>query len=100
MTIIEPHRNTHFTQSMLYFGMLIFLAAVSSIYFYNLNVNLKYQISLQEKTLQQLETETAEYRNLLYQILDSRNLSNFIKKQNLISDKNPDYFELKTLANL
>lgn len=79
---------------MLYLGALIFFAAVSSIYFYNLNVTLKYQISAQEKALQELEAETAEYRNSLYQILDSRNLSNFIKKQNLISDKNPDYYAL------
>lgn len=76
------------------------VSAIFSIYFYNLNVNLRYQISLQEKSLQQLEAANADLKNQLYQAFDSKNLASIVKKQNLISDKNPDYFEHKSLANL
>ena len=75
------------------------MLAIFSIRFYNLNVSLKYQISLQEKSFQQFEVANADLRNKLYQILDSKNLSLLIQKQNLISDKNPDYLEYKQLAN-
>lgn len=76
------------------------MSAAFSIYFYNLNVNLKYQISLQEKSLQQLEADNADLKNQFYQILDSKNLAVIVKKQNLISDKNPDYFEHKIFASM
>jgi|SRR3989338_3166649 len=99
MTIIEPAKN-NYIREFLYIGLLILVSAAFSIYFYNLNVNLKYQISLQEKSLQQLEAGNADLKNQLYQIFDSKNLAVIAKKQNLISDKNPDYFEHKSLANL
>ena len=75
------------------------MAAILSIYFYNLNVNLRYQIGLQEKALRQLETANGDLRNQLYQLLDSKSLSAVVEKLGLISDKNPDYLENKTLAN-
>jgi hypothetical protein len=45
-----------------------------------------------------LEVANADFRNQLYQILDSRNLAEFAAKQNLISEKNPAYLEHKSLA--
>lgn len=97
MTIIEPNKNKYYAGEILYLTLFIVAGAILSIYFYNLNVNLKYRISLQEKSLQKLEVLNADLRNQLYQILDSKNLANFVQKQNLVSDKNPDY--LKALAN-
>ena len=70
-----------------------------SINFYNLNVNLKYNIGLQEKAIQQLETANADLRDKLYQTLDGKNLAIIIEKQNLVSDKNPDYMTHQLLAN-
>ncbi len=99
MTIIEPNQNKYYASEILYLTFFIIAGAILSIYFYNLNVNLKYRISLQEKSLQKLEVLNADLRNQLYQTLDSKNLVNFVQKQNLVSDKNPDYLENKALAN-
>ena len=99
MTIIEPHKN-HFSsyQEFLYIGVLLFLTALLSIYFYSLNVNLKFQISLQEKAVQKLESLNGDLRDKLHQALNTKNLSEFIKSQNLVADKNPNYFEDQSLA--
>ena len=99
MTIIEPYKNKYYANEFLYIAFLILVLAIFNIRFYNFNVNLKYKISLQEKSVQKLEVANADFRNQLYQILDSRNLSSIIEKQNLVSDKNPDYLEHKPLAN-
>ena len=99
MTIIEPHKNHIYShQEFWHLGILLFLSAVLSIYFYNLNVNLKYRLNLSERTLQQLEAANGDFRNQLYQILDSRNLAEFAAKQNLVSEKNPAYSEHESLA--
>lgn len=99
MTIIEPHKNySHSNNEFLYLGIPLFLSAILSIYLYNINVNLKFRLNLTEKTFQQLEVANADFRNQLYQILDSRNLAEFAAKQNLISEKNPAYLEHKSLA--
>lgn len=99
MTIIEPNKNNYYAAEFLYLGVLLLLLAVLNIYFYNLNVNLKFQIGLQEKAVRELEVANADLRNELYAALDSKNLSELAKSQNLISEKNPDYLENKTLAN-
>lgn len=100
MTIIEPTKNKYYSSEFLYLVGLILIIAILNIYFYNLNVNLKYQISVYEKSLQQLDVANAEIKNQLYLMLDSKNLSSLIQKYNLVSDKNPDYFEHQILANL
>ncbi|MDE2001297.1 MAG: hypothetical protein KGI60_01870 [Patescibacteria group bacterium] len=99
MTIIEPRKN-HFLQSSLaaLVGVL-FLLVVASIYFYNLNVSLKYSINEQQKTIQQLQASNADLRNTMYQELDVRNLTAAVQKQNLIQDRNPDYVEYAMLAH-
>lgn len=99
MTIIEPNKNNLFQGAFSYFiGLLLFLA-VLSIYFYNLNVSLKFSLNAQEKQIQQLEALNADMRNEMYRILDVRNLSALIQKQNLVQDKNPDYLEYAMLAH-
>lgn len=99
MTIIEPNKNSLFQGAFAYLtGALLFLV-VFSIYFYNLNVNLKFQVSMQEKAIQEMEASNADMRNEMYRILDIRNLTALIQKQNLVQDKNPDYLEYSLLAN-
>lgn len=100
MTIIEPNKNKLYSAEFLYLGLLLLLLAILSIRFYNSNVNLKFQISQQEREIQQLESTNADFRNQLYQILDPKNLSALIQNQNLISERNPEYLENRPLANL
>jgi hypothetical protein len=99
MTIIEPNKSHFLQSSLLYFAGAMLVLMVAGIYFYNLNVSLKYGISMQEKEIRQLETANADLRNEMYRILDVRNLSAVIQKRNLIQDKNPDYMEYAMLAN-
>lgn len=99
MTIIEPNKNQYYSSEFIYLGLMLLVLAVSSIYIYNLNVNLKYNIGLQEKAIQQLGIANADLRNKLYQNLNVDNLSGIVGKQNLISDKNPDYIESHSLAS-
>ncbi len=99
MTIIEPQKNKYYANEFIYIGLLLLASAMLCIYLYNLNVNLKYQLSLQERAFQELEVLNADLRNKLYGVLDFNNLSALIQKANLVSDKNPDYLENKPLAN-
>jgi len=79
---------------------LIFMAAILNIYFYNLNVNLKYRLGLREKEWQGLEVANADFKNQLYKITDTRNLASFMQERNLISDKSPKYLEHKGFAQV
>jgi hypothetical protein len=98
MTIIEPRKNTYYANEFLYIGLLLLASAMVCIYLYNINVNLKFQFSLQEKAFQELEVKNADLRNELYRVLDFNNLSALIQKENLVSERNPDYLENKSLA--
>lgn len=98
MTIIEPNKNEYPLREILYIVAAIFAAAILSIYFYNRNVQLRYEIGILEKNIQQLEASNAENRNQLYQILDPRKLSELVSKRRLISEKNPEYLESSILA--
>lgn len=99
MTIIEPSKNHILSNSVLYFVGLLILCVIAGIYFYNLNVNLKYEVSMNGKAIQQLESANADLRNEMYKMLDAKNLTAIIRKQNLIQDKNPDYLEHAIFAN-
>lgn len=98
MTIIEPNKNKYYASEFLFLGALLLVFAVLNIYFYNLNVSLKFQIGLQEKAAQKLEVVNADLRNDLYAVLDSKNLSELARNNNFVTEKNPDYLENKTLA--
>ena len=99
MTIIEPNKSYFLQSSLLYFAAALLVLMVTGIYFYNLNVSLKYSVSMQEKEISRLETANADLRNEMYRILDLRNLSAVIQERNLVQDKNPDYLEYAMLAN-
>lgn len=99
MTIIEPNKNYFLQSSLMYFAGIMLVLMAAGIYFYNLNVSLKYSVNMQEKAIRQLETANADMRNEMFRILDLRNLTAVIKDRNLIQDKNPDYLEYAMLAN-
>ncbi|OGY67956.1 MAG: hypothetical protein A3B16_02845 [Candidatus Zambryskibacteria bacterium RIFCSPLOWO2_01_FULL_45_43] len=98
MTIIEPYKKGHFYAYFFYIGAILFVGAIASISLYNANVRLKYDISVQEKALQQLETANADFQNQLHQLLDAGNLNSIVARQSLVSEKNPQYLEVKSLA--
>lgn len=99
MTIIEPYKAKLQIREFIFIGALLLLFSVSCIFIYNINVNLKYGISVKDRASKELESMNAEVRNELLQKTDVRNLENFIKTHSLVQDKNPDYMEHKALAN-
>lgn len=99
MTIIEPHKNKYFAKDFLLLGILVLVLAGLNIYFYNMNVSLRFSAGTQERAAQVLESRNAELRNELFRTLDSKNLSSLIEEYNFIQDKTPDYLEHKGLAN-
>jgi len=98
MTIIEPHKKSHFYAYFFYIGAILFVTAIASISLYNANVRLKYAVSAQEKALQELETANADFQNQLHQLLDAGNPDSVSLRQSLVSERNPQYLELKSLA--
>lgn len=99
MTIIEPNKNHLLQSTLMYFAGAMLVLVVIGIYFYNLNVTLKYGITMQEKEVNRLEAANADMRNEMYRVLDVRNLTAVIQERNLIQDKNPDYMEYSMLAH-
>lgn len=79
--------------------ILLILFSVLSIFLYNRNVSLRYDIGIKEGEIQNFEAQNADLRNELYNKTDVKNLSNFIQEHNLVQDKNPDYMEHRALAN-
>ncbi|MDP3729842.1 MAG: hypothetical protein Q8R26_03830 [bacterium] len=98
MTIIEPHKHNPYRAYVIYAGIGFCGIAVLGIFLYNANVRLKHVVSVQERTLQQLEASNAELRNHVYAVLDLRNLTKLIQDYNLVSDKNPSYIEANMLV--
>ena len=99
MTIIEPNKNHFFQASLLYFAAFLLAVSIAGIYFYNLNVSLKYGVSMREQEISRLEAANADLRNRMYKALDVRALTAVIQQRNLIQDKNPDYLAYTMLAH-
>lgn len=76
--------------------LIVIAIAISNIYFYNSIVNLKYSLNGQDKALQKAQILNADFKNSLYQILDSRNLTELAAKLVLVKDSKPRYLEFGT----
>ena len=99
MTIIEPYK-TKIQPYFVIFAVLLIIASFSGIRFYNSNVNFRFRLSVQERTLQQLEAANGDLRNKIFQKVDEKNAAALILEHNLISDRAPVYIEHEGLANL
>ncbi len=99
MTIIESHKNSLLQGALLYLAGVACLLMIAGISLYNMNVSLKYRVSVQEKQAQQLEAANADMQNQLYTVLDTQNLTAVAAKDNLIKDTNPNYLAYSMLAH-
>lgn len=73
------------------------LMAISGIYLYNQNVNLKHFLTNNLDKLQDLQETNADYKNKLYQVLDPQNIPSIAQELNLVQEKYPRYFENKEI---
>ncbi|MBU6141978.1 hypothetical protein KGO95_02570 [Patescibacteria group bacterium] len=99
MTIIESHKSSLLQGVLLYLAGAACLLMIAGISLYNMNVSLKYQVSVQEKQAQQLEATNADMQNKLYTMLDAQNLTAVAAKDNLVQDTNPNYLAYTMLAH-
>ena len=69
----------------------IILEAILGIFAYSKSVRLGYLINQEQKDIQQLEVENAEFKNHLYAVLDFQNVEKIAAELGLIKEKRPDY---------
>ncbi len=98
MTIIQPNKNKrYFTPPFIFLAVILILTAISGIYLYNQNVNLKHFLTNNLDKLQDLQETNADYKNKLYQVLDPQNIPSIAQELNLVQEKYPKYFENKEI---
>ena len=92
MTIIQPNKSSYKTNFLmiLVIGFII-LEAILGIFAYSKSVRLGYLINQEQKDIQQLEVENAEFKNHLYAVLDFQNVEKIAAELGLIKEKRPDY---------
>ncbi len=99
MTIIESHKNSILQGVLLYLAGAACMLMIAGISLYNMNVSLKYRVSVQEKQAQQVEATNADMQNKLYTMLDVHNLTAAVAQQNLVQEANPGYLAYTMLAH-
>lgn len=73
-------------------------SAILGIFLYNQLVNLRHEITSQENNLQKAEVLSAELKNNLYAMVDTKNLQNLAAENGLVIDKTPQYVKNEPLA--
>ena len=74
------------------FGLFMFL-----LYLYNINVDLKHEIILENDNLRKATIENTDFKDSLYKVTDVGSLKDLVFSRNLVEDKNPYYFKEGTL---
>ena len=96
MTIIEPNKHKlNLAPSIILLGISLAFSVVFIINLYSRGVDLKHNLVSKNKQLQELQVLNADYKNKLYQVLNSQNINSITKERNLIPEENPRYLEGK-----
>lgn len=94
MTIIEPNKNKiRINFLLISVIILLILGVFLNVYLYNYIVNLRHTIVGFEKRLNELEVVNADFKNNLYKIQNTDNLTYLIEKFNLVKENKPEYLE-------
>jgi len=70
------------------------MLAVSGIYIYNQNVQLRHEVNFQQKHAATLQLVNADQKNQLYKILDAENVELVAQQKQLVKERNPRYLTL------
>ncbi len=95
MTIIKPHKTHIYLRFFISIFALGALGGSIYIFEYNSLVNIKNQIESNEKAIVELQIQNADLKNNLYQILDPTKLEGLAVENQLVLEKNPEYFNTK-----
>lgn len=93
MTFIQPKKETNlFSKLNIILIIPIFVGLVLLVILYNQIVSLNHEITVSRKKLGNLEAESAELKEKLFSFLSSNNMGELATSRNLVSEKNPEYF--------
>jgi cell division protein FtsL len=96
MTIVEPYKKISIINILIFvFSLLAVGVAILLIVLYNTVINFEHKISAAKLEMKKIETETAELKENLFNLLGSDNLKKVAEENGLVEDKNPEYFKLK-----
>ena len=77
---------------------IFIILAVSGVYFYNQNVELRHAAADLSQKVETLQVANAEYKNKLYTLLEGVSVEAFVAKYQLVKEKNPQYLEGKAIS--
>jgi cell division protein FtsL len=97
MTIIRPHQKFSLVDVLLFISLiLLFFASLALVIIYNYVVNFENSILEKQKEIKKVETQIAESKENLFNLLSSENLKKLAEENGLIEEKNPEYIELNS----
>jgi len=93
MTIIRPNKKSNQPNRFGFFSLIGILLSlvILSVFFYNVNVDLRYLTESFRKDIVRLEAENAELHDAIYQQLDFGNLEAVAKDLGLVRENKPEY---------
>ena len=96
MTIIQPNKNTNrSTIAIAVISTAIVATFIMGVVVYADTVNMKHEISLKEKSIEEVKLKNTETQSILYKMLDAENLERLASEEGLIKDPAPKYLETK-----
>jgi cell division protein FtsL len=96
MTIVQPYKKISILNILIFvFSLIAICFAILLIILYNNVINLEHKIGVTKLEIKKIETETAELKENLFNLLASDNLKKIAEENGLVQDKNPEYFKLK-----
>jgi cell division protein FtsL len=97
MTIIRPYQKFSLVDVLLFISLiLLFFASLALVIIYNYVVNFENSILEKQKEIKKVETQIAESKEDLFNLLSSENLKKIAEENGLIEEKNPEYVELNS----
>ena len=69
-------------------------------FLYNQLIDLRHEVSIVGKSVNQSEVENAELKNNFYQAFNEKNLESLAEKNSLVLEKKPEYVRLNTGESL
>ncbi|MBU6500746.1 MAG: hypothetical protein KGJ89_03205 [Patescibacteria group bacterium] len=95
MTFIQPPKNKGFLNKiMALLAVSMALGVIWLIVIYNKSVTLDHNISQMNNEFQIIQSQNAELKDEIIKVADTKNSADLISQNNLIQDKNPQYFEI------
>jgi len=91
-TIIRPNKNKHLIDlRIILLSIGLFTMAGVSVLLYNQIVNLQHFISSQSDSLEVAKLTSVDYKNHLYQLIDSKNLIILANQLGMVKVNNPEF---------